>query len=155
VIILYSTIWVALALLVTAEAGKSLRPGATWIRTATIVGAQLGIIHALLALAQRYNWNHALAVTATAQQAAAVYGYEWPGSIYINYIFLAVWLTVGWRLRHWVWRVFVLTMVVNGAVVFVRPSARPLGVVLVAVLLFVWARPLIQSSGHAVGKIDP
>jgi hypothetical protein len=34
--------------------------------------------------------------------------------------------------------VFVLTMVVNGAIVFARPTARPFGVLLTAVLLWAW-----------------
>jgi hypothetical protein len=33
---------------------------------------------------------------------------------------------------------FVLTMVVNGAVVFARPAARLFGVLLIAVLLWAW-----------------
>jgi len=40
----------------------------------------------------------------------------------------ALWLLAAWSWRHWAWRAFVLTMVVNAAIVFARPSAHPLGV---------------------------
>jgi hypothetical protein len=140
--VLFLTIWIALALLVMAEAGKGPlaiegRPP-WWARTAWIAGALFAVIHSLIAFAVRYNWDHDAAVLATAEQAAEVYGMAWRGSLYLNYVFLALWLLAGWSWRHWTWRAFVLTMMVNGAVVFARPVARPLGVVLVAALLWTW-----------------
>ncbi len=75
---LYVTIWAALALLVAAEIGKGplARDGrpARWARPAWLAGGALAIVHALLALAIRYHWDHALAVRETARQGAAVYG---------------------------------------------------------------------------------
>lgn len=140
--VLFMTIWAALALFVAAEAGKGPlqidgRP-ARWARPASTAGAVLAIIHALIAFAVRYDWNHEAAVTATAAQAASLYGFAWRGSLYLNYAFLALWLLVAWNWRHWAWRVFVLLMIVNGAIVFARPAARPLGAGLVAALLWAW-----------------
>ena len=143
--LLYLTIWVALALLVLTEAGKSVRPGAAWTRAVSIGGALLAIVHALMAFGIRYRWDHDAAVVDTARQAEAVFGVGWRGSLYVNYVFLGVWLVIGWRSRHWLWRTFVLVMVVNGAVIFARPAARPLGVVLVIGLLWVWSRPRVRS----------
>ena len=68
----------------------------------------------------------------------SLYGFAWRGSLYVNYVFLALWLLAAWTWRHWAWRAFVLTMIVNGAIVFARPGARPLGAVLVAALLWAW-----------------
>jgi len=139
--VLLVTIWVALALFAAGEAGKG--PLAVngrppwWARPVWIAGAVLAIVHALIAFDVRYDWNHAAAVTATAAQAADLYGFAWRGSLYVNYAFLALWLAA-WRWRHWAWRAFVLMMIVNGAIVFARPAARPLGAVLVAALVWVW-----------------
>jgi len=141
----YATIWIALALLVAAEIGKGPlaqdgRP-ARWARMAWLAGALLAIGHAALALAVRYHWDHPLAVRETARQGAALYGFAWSGSIYVNYVFLTLWLAVAWRWQHWLWRLFVLVMVVNGAILFARPIARPFGVLLVALLLWAWTKP--------------
>ena len=139
---LFVTIWVALALFVLAEIGKG--PFATdgrvarWSRAAWIAGALLAIVHAGIALAARYGWDHEAAVRATAEQSAALYGFAWRGSIYVNYVFLALWLIAAWSWRHWAWRAFVLTMIVNGAIVFARPVARPFGAGLVLALLWAW-----------------
>ena len=135
------TIWVALALFAAGEAGKG--PLAVngrppwWARPVWIAGAVLAIVHALIAFDVRYDWNHDAAVTATAAQAADLYGFAWRGSLYVNYAFLALWLAA-WAWRHWAWRAFVLLMIVNGAIVFARPAARPFGAVLVAALVWVW-----------------
>jgi hypothetical protein len=142
--LLYGTIWMALVLFVAAEAGKGpLAAGgraAAWARPVWTLGAIVGILHAVLAFATRYNWDHEAAVVATAQQGAALYGFAWRGSIYVNYIFLLLWLTVAWTWRHWVWRAFVLMMIVNGAIIFARPAARPFGVAIVCVLVWAWMR---------------
>ncbi len=139
---LFVTIWAALALFVVAEAGKGpLATGGrppTWARPAWILGALLAIVHSLIAFAVRYHWDHQAAVRATADQAAGIYGTGWNGSLYVNYVFLALWLLAAWSWRHWAWRAFVLTMVVNGAIVFARPAARPFGIILTAALLWAW-----------------
>ncbi len=142
--LLYGTIWVALVLFVMAEAGKGpLAPNGVpprWARAAWVTGGVLAIAHALLALAIRYHWDHSLAVRETARQGAALYGFAWSGSIYVNYLFLALWVTIAWRWRHWLWKLFVLVMVVNGAIVFARPAARPFGGLLVALLVWAWTK---------------
>jgi hypothetical protein len=146
-VVLFVTIWSALALFVLAEAGKGplLVDGHPrwWARPAWIAGAMLAIVHALIAFAVRYRWDHDEAVRATAAQAAAIYGTGWDGSLYVNYAFLALWLFAAWSWRHrawrhWAWRAFVLTMIVNGAIVFARPEARPFGLVLTLTLLWAW-----------------
>lgn len=148
---LFLTIWIALALFVAGEAGKGplqidgRPPG--WARPVWIAGAILAIAHALIAFDVRYDWNHEAAVTATAAQAASLSGFAWRGSLYVNYVFLALWLLVAWTWRHWAWRAFVLTMIANGAIVFARPWVRPLGALLVAGLLWAWWPRRARVSG--------
>ena len=139
---LFLTIWVALVLFAVAEAGKGPlasdgRP-ARWARAAWMTGALLAVVHAVIALAIRYQWDHEAAVRATAEQSAALYGIAWRGSIYVNYLFLALWLLAAWSWRHWLWRAFVLVMIVNGAIVFARPAARPFGAALATALVWAW-----------------
>jgi len=114
--VLFVTIWVALALLVVAAAGKGPfliddRPP-WWARPAWLAGALLAIVHSVIAFAVRYGWDHEAAVRVTAMRAAEIYGVAWSGSLYVNYVFLALWLLAGWSWRHWAWRLFVLTMLV-------------------------------------------
>jgi hypothetical protein len=143
--LLYATIWIALTLLVLAEIGKGplARNGqaAAWTRAVSVAGALLAVAHAILVFHLRYDWSHETAVRETARQGAALYGLEFRGGLYLNYLFIALWLLAAWRWTHWLWRGFVLLMVVNGAIVFVRPAARPFGLALVALLLWAW-RPV-------------
>ena len=152
---LFATIWVALALFVVAETGKGpLATGgraAGWARPAWIAGALLAIGHAVIALAARYGWDHEAAVRATAAQSADVYGFAWRGSIYVNYVFLALWLLAAWSWRHWAWRAFVVTMIVNGTIVFARPAARPFGAALVMALVWAWWTTKTISPRHKDG----
>jgi hypothetical protein len=140
--VLLATIWIALALFVLAEAGKGpLAEGerpASWARLAWTLGALLLVVHAFIAFATRYEWDHERAVRETALQGAAFYGVAWRGSIYVNYAFIVLWLAFAWRWRNWWWRAFALLMIVNGAIVFARPIARPFGILLIAALLWAW-----------------
>lgn len=152
---LYATIWLALVALMLGELGRrrNRQTGVTtrWAIVASGLGVALGVAHTLLALAVAHDWDHARAVADTAARAATVYGIAWPGSLYVNYVFLGWWLadSVWWWqspgafLRRpaaieWAWRVTALTMVVNGAVVFASPAGRVAGVPLAAALVFVW-----------------
>ena len=172
---LYATIWIALALFAIGEAGAARlarrnRPAA-WAWRASLLGAAFALLHVLIALATEYHWDHDAAVSGTARQAAALYGFEWRGSIYVSYAFLLCWFAAaactrgrsavkapGPRRLTWVWRGFALIVIANGAIVFTRPAWRPLGVLLVAALLWSWlpCLPPYPTAGSrtADGDID-
>jgi hypothetical protein len=148
---LYATVWIALALFATGEAGRlragADRPAARWARPVAAAGALLMIAHVLVALALRYNWDHDRAVSETARQAASVYGFEWRGNIYVSYAFVALWVAEVWRWRSpsprsrtvtWIVRAFFLTIIFNGAVVFASAPGRVAGITIVAALVWVW-----------------
>jgi hypothetical protein len=161
----------ALALFAAAEAGRtrfrrdSQTPAWTWL--ALLAGAVLIAFHAALALGVRYGWDHEQAIQETAQQAGAVYGFEWRGNIFVSYAFIALWFLVVWIRRHerkgsrlrsrpdtapnnlpdpralpamaWAWRLFAFVMIANGAVVFATTRATQLlGMLIVAVLVWAW-----------------
>jgi hypothetical protein len=61
-------------------------------RLAWTSGIALAVLHVVLAFEFVYAWDHGAAVAATAQQTADLVGWGWRGAIYINYIFLTLWL---------------------------------------------------------------
>ena len=152
---LYSTIWVALALFVVAEGGKRrlLETGAVpgWAWPVWLTGAVMCTVHIVLAFAGRHAWSHGAAMRETARQTAAVYGINWGGGVYVNYLFLAAWLAEAWWWRMypcqyfgrraaitWSLRAFYFLIIMNAAVVFASVPGRVIGLVLVGALLWVW-----------------
>jgi hypothetical protein len=108
-------------------------------------------MHILIAMSVRHGWNHQSAVQATARQTAAVYGLDWGGGVYVNYLFVAVWIAEGvwwrrWPVRYaarprtiqWGLRAFYFVIIANAAVVFASASGRVIGVGLVGWLLGIW-----------------
>lgn len=164
---LYSTIWLALALFTLAEAGK--RPWShrgtapAWAWRTWLLGAGLCTLHIALAFAARHDWSHASAVRETARQTAAVYGVNWGGGVYVNYVFLiAWWIEALWWRRSpadyfgrrptitWALRAFYMVIIVNAVVVFASVERRALGAVLVGALAWVW-RPVpmgVNATSH-------
>jgi hypothetical protein len=119
-----------------------------WARAVWTVGIALALIHVVLAFQLVYEWNHEAAVAATARQAADRFGWGWRGGIYVNYVFLALWLAdVGWwwlapvshasrsRRLETVRLALFAFMFVNGAVVFASGIGRLVGIASVIVVL--------------------
>lgn len=159
----YATIWLSMAGLLLAEFGRRRHRESgilpPWAVPVTAGAVALGIVHSVVALAAAYGWDHSTAALVAADRAARLYGVQWPGSIYANYVFLAFWaLDTAWWWRapahfirraawfEWLWRVLVFTMVTNAAVVFASPGGRLAGVPLVAGLLWAW-RPSQKPGG--------
>jgi hypothetical protein len=147
---LYATIWAALFLFVMGEWGKRAIervPGAArWAWRASLLGVFLCIVHMAIAMGLRHGWSHDAAVRDTARQTMEVFGVEFGAGVYVNYVFVMVWLAeLGWwranpagyarRSRSIVWllRAFYFVVVVSAAVIFVRPQFRIAGL---ALLLF-------------------
>jgi hypothetical protein len=148
---IHLTIWIALALFVGAEALKRRDRSSSWPWRVSLAGAILCGVHMLVALGTRYGWSHRAAAAETARQTAAVYPVDSDVLIYVNYVFLAVWCldALWWRthrtrgaarglITEWGLRALYLLIIVNAAVVFARPSARMLGIALVAMLIWTW-----------------
>jgi hypothetical protein len=151
--VLFWTIWLALVLFVTAQYGQgtwtSGRTVPRWILWTNLAGITLCAIHIVITMGSVHDWSHAAALEATAHQTASVYGLQWGGGVYFNYLFVAAWAFDTWRHSRanrrdaapWLrtlLRVFFLIVIVNAAVVFARPHTRILGAGLVAALLYAW-----------------
>jgi len=129
-------------------------------RRLSTAGLALALVHVLLAFDIVYAWDHEAAVAGTAQQTAAVLGWGWRGGIFVNYVFLALWLAdVCWwwadpgshlsrppRLE--LARLLLFTfMFVNAAIVFAPSPGRIVGVAAVTAVLF--ASPVLRRRSAA------
>jgi hypothetical protein len=116
--------------------------------TAALVFA---LVHVVAAFEVAYGWSHDAAIDGTAGQTAAVIGIRWGGGIFVNYLFLALWMTDA---LHW-WAApdahahrsirlealrlsFFLFMFINGAIIFAGPVARSVGVPATAAVITAW-----------------
>jgi hypothetical protein len=112
------------------------------------IGIALALIHVFLAFQLVYVWDHDAAIAATVRQTEERFGWGWRGAIYVNYVFLMLWLAdVCWwwlapishasrpnRLEQARLAVFVF-MFLNGAVVFAAGAGRMVGTASVAAVL--------------------
>jgi hypothetical protein len=152
---LYITIWIALGCFVAAEAGRrpalTGRPPSRWTSPVSAIGLVLLVVHIALAFDVRHGWSHAAAVESTARQTVAVYGLDWGGGIYVNYLFAGVWAVDAWlwhtaaassarrpRAVVWALRAFYAVIIVNGAVIFVPGPRRWLGIALALAMMWTW-----------------
>jgi hypothetical protein len=168
---LYATVWAAVALFVAGEAGKrvwartGVEPGWAWPLWSA--GAALAVAHTLLVFASRYGWEHERALQFTAAQTSAVFGLDWSGGLYVNYLFIAVWIgdAIWWRWRPSRYplrpphvtallRVFYFVVLLNATVVFVAAARRPLGVLLMAILVVMWTRSFAPRSAPEYDRAE-
>lgn len=151
---LYATIWAAMTLFVAGvhqrTPGSPLARWAWWI---WLAGAVLCAIHMTIAMGGHYHWDHERAVRETAVRAATVYGFAWRGGLYVNYLFLLVWIgeIAWWRIspqsyatrpaaiRHTLW-IFYIIIIFNAVVVFATTPGRIAGVILTSLLIAAWWR---------------
>ena len=154
---LYLTIWIALALFVAGELGRSgirERPWAWW---ASALGLATALLHTAIAFDVVHNWVHDDAVRSTALQTEAVFGMRVGWGVYVNYVFFAVWLADVWWWRAGravasrppgvtlVLRGFYLVIILNAAVIFAAPSRRAWGLAMVALLAWAWRSRQLRS----------
>ena len=151
---LYLTIWIALALFAVGESRRSLSlPGtrpAHWAWWVFISGLALAIVHTLVAFDVVHHWRHADAENSTAMQTEAVFGVAAGWGVYVNYVFLGVWLADAcwWRAAPqqvrsravtWSLRAFYAIIIFNAAVVFAAGIRKIVGILLVSWLARVWS----------------
>jgi hypothetical protein len=136
--------WAAGEALMRRSPVRDRRARAIWT-----IGVAFALIHVVLAFQLVYAWDHEAAVTATARQAADRFGWGWRGGIYVNYVFLALWLLdLCWwwlapashvsrgRLFETARRGVFAFMFFNGAVVFASGVGRLVGLASLMVVFF-------------------
>ena len=147
---LYLTIWIALCLFAAGSFARARMGDRTaaqaWPWLAWIAGITLCAIHFALAFHVRHDWSQEAAVRATAQQTASMFGLDWGGGVYVNYVFLAAWAADAWHWRQGrgvlatpraqlLLRVFYVVIILNAAVIFAGGWRRLVGLAIVATLL--------------------
>jgi hypothetical protein len=153
---LYATIWGAMTLFVAGAIADRRTSGpapANWAWWIWLAGAVLCAVHMTIAMGAHYGWDHERAVHETAVRAATVYGFAWRGGLYVNYLFLLVWIgEIAWwtlspqsyatrpaAIRHTLW-IFYVIIVFNAVVVFATAPGRIAGVILTSLLIAAWWR---------------
>jgi hypothetical protein len=146
----------------SAEYLNLLRPD-RWraARTLWTAGALLAAAHAIAALHIVYGWNQEAAIASTARQTAAVTGLNWGGGLYVNYAFVALWLTdaaLWWRsparyihrtrLHRSALRAIFLFMFFNGAIVFANGAGRAVGAIAVLTVIVAWTTSAKPTNGR-------
>jgi hypothetical protein len=115
------------------------------------LAALLMLVHSVAAFGTIYGWSHEVALAATARQTRELTGFESGSGIYVNYVFLLVWLAdVAWWWQSpasyltraaWMSRFvhrFVWFMFLNGAVIFADGWMRAIGGIAVMTVLAAW-----------------
>jgi hypothetical protein len=141
------------------QAGRSSAARAAWT-----AGAALMTVHSIAAFMVIYGGSHAVAVAATARQTAALTGVESGAGIYVNYVFLVLWIADA----SWWWispgsyatrprviatgiQAIFLFMFLNGGVLFADGWMRVLGAAVVTAVLVAWARDARRR--RAIGTV--
>ena len=157
ILALFLTIWLSLVCFAAGEVGRArlgvVRAARDWPWWTWAAGILLAAAHFALAFEVRHDWSQAAAMRATADQTAAVYGLRWGGGLFVNYLFLLVWVADAWRWRAaparvaarraalaWTLRAFYFVVIVNGAIVFAAGWRRVVGLALGLALAWSWAR---------------
>jgi hypothetical protein len=61
-------------------------------RLAMTAAAIAYLVHVCCAFQYFYAWSHAVALRETARQTDALFGVNWGGGLYLNYLFTALWV---------------------------------------------------------------
>lgn len=135
------------------------QPAESRMRMLWTVGWGLMLSHFLAAFHFQHDWSHAHAVAETVRQTRELFGWEFGGGVYFNYVFLVVW---GWDVALW-WRGqetaswyrplrrvligYLIFIAFNGVVVFKEGWLRWAGLAASAAILGGWCWRRVQESG--------
>lgn len=127
-----------------------------------LIGSLLSLLHAIVTMAFYHQFKHALAYEDTAHQTEQAIGVAVGFGIWLNYVFVAVWLLdalwmngypSNYLARHrTVDRLtygFLAFIAFNGAIVFEAGPVRWVGIVAIIVLAAIW-----KSRGRAIEKAE-
>ena len=154
-----ATVFVTIAASVLCWAvAEAFRSRSLWTAAALLM-----LTHSILAFGMFYGWSHDTARVATMQQTAALTGIDFAGGIYVNYVFLTVWLADvvwWWASRRsyearpvataFAIRGFIFFIIVNGAVVFADGWARGVGIAATGLVVCAW---LLRHSSRRGASI--
>lgn len=142
-----STLFYVAALIVLLGARMPWRR--VFARLAWTAGCLTYLAHVYGAFEFFHGWSHAAAYGETARQTEELFGLDWGGGLYFNYLFTVVWLAdaAWWWMQpmryetrpRWIAaaiHAFLAFMFFNGAVVFATGFSRWMGAAATPALLF-------------------
>jgi hypothetical protein len=116
-----------------------------------LIGSLLSLLHAIATMAFYHQFQHSLAYQDTAHQTEQAIGVAVGFGIWLNYLFVMVWLmdalwmnglTNGYLARHrvfnWLTYGFLCFIAINGAIVFESGPVRWGGIVALLALSVIW-----------------
>jgi len=88
------TVWTArvAAVLYALEVVWMLRQQWSRARVVATIAVTVYLVHVWAAFDSFYRWSHSFAYSETARQTAELFGVDWGGGLYLNYLFTIVWL---------------------------------------------------------------
>ncbi len=160
------TIWITIAGYAIGAAHLISHRRQEWepvARLAWTVGCLSLLVHVALAFHYYHGWSHTSAYRETARQTAEIFGMNWGGGLFINYVLISAWVidVVWWwvwpdayrrrpRSITAAWHGFLIFMFFNATVVFETGPLRWIGASLCAGLALLWWRQPQQSPGGGV-----
>lgn len=135
--------------------------GLKYASLASLIGFSFSLLHFWSAFEYHHHWSHQAAFDETAKRTADLFGFSIGYGIYFNYFFLAAWGTDllvrcftsakrQWqRILLWSLQVYLLFIVVNGAIVFAKGPVQWLtgsALILLAILSLTKTDRSKQSS---------
>ena len=127
-----------------------------------LIGAILALCHSIGALFAFHHGSHTEAFESTAQQTQELMGFRFGAGLYVNYVFVAVWLCDALlrqitpiryasfpKAYHYSINAFLLFIAVNGAIVFKSGWVRGIGIFLVCILMALAWRRYQQKSNSS------
>jgi hypothetical protein len=138
------------------------------VAAAWLAGALLAVCHSLGALITFHNFSQSEAFESTAQQTQALIGVRVGVGLYVNYLFVGVWLfdaifrltkpvmyrQLPWKYTLWVYG-FLGFIAINGAVVFKTGWIRGLGIVCLVCLIGLATRGYLSIGASSLPPTSP
>jgi hypothetical protein len=132
-------------------------------RLAWTLGCLFYLSHILLAFHFFYRWSETFAYNQTARQTRELFGLNWGGGLYFNYLFTAIWIgdaTYWWlagddRYLRRSPRItlpihaFLFFIAVNGAIIFPHGPMRHVSAIIAVFLLAYAAVTFFKSSKNS------
>jgi hypothetical protein len=119
-----------------------------WTRRLWGAGLAFYLVHVAAAFGFIHGWSHRQALEFTRRETTELTGWNSGFGLYANYAFTLAWMgfvaveSMGSRKipaqLNFAWQLAFLFMAVNGAIIFARPPARRVGIVMFAVFLIGW-----------------
>ncbi len=119
------------------------------------------LAHVAFAFHFYHSWSHTEAYRDTARQTYEIFGWNWGGGLYINYVLLIGWLAdIAWwwlggidsyRRRPWVliaaWHGFLIFIIFNATAIFETDWVRWVGTFVCLGICLLWWRAA-QNNSH-------